>query len=341
MNTPGLQTYMVMAQELMRRVMAEEEETEIQRWLTDQVIKFGGKDEEAVLTWDASFDWYAALLEKRKQLSMLPPEQRRLLDFPWPTWNHYIDPLDPGMLMVVAAPDGAGKTIVAESIAEHWARKRNRVVFVHYELNRALMLDRRTVRHTGITRRTLKSGLLNDEELQVYNEMVPILKSWDGCITYVHAPGWTMDQTIQELRKQKAEGKCDVVVLDYLEKISASQRQLKFFGANQNQREADNVETIKNFAEQAEIPVLMLAQFSKSGKQKAMNEVDRTDIRGAGEKTEKANVVVLLQREKEDGGGYGNAITITVDKNTVGAQGVIPQYMIPEQFKIIDLEAQP
>ena len=41
-------------------------------------------------------------------------------------------------------------------------------------------------------------------------------------------------------------------------------------------------------------PILVLSQFSKAGKNASFKDLDRTDIRGAGEKTEKANVVVLL-----------------------------------------------
>lgn len=339
MSNVESEVWKALGSELLRRAFAEEESADIERWLLDQLLKRNPTQDEAVMTWLQSFDYYDELLAKRAEESSKPVADRRLLNFPWPTWNRFIDPLDPGMLMVVAAPDGAGKTIYAESIAEHWARGKNHVVFVHYELNRALMLDRRTVRHTGITRRVLKSGLLSAEELATYEKMKPVLKSWDGYITYVHAPGWTMDGTIQELRKQKQAGACDVVVLDYLEKVAPSKRQLGMFGASQIQREADNVEMIKNFAEAHDIPVLMLAQFNKEGKA-AGKDVDRTVIRGAGEKTEKANVVVLLQREKVDGGDggltYGPAVTVTIDKNTVGATGQVFQNMEADMFRVKD-----
>lgn len=340
MSTPELQTYLAFAQEMMRRVYAEEDQAQIQQWATEQLARLGGSSEDdAIMTWLESFDFYEALLAKRAEDALLPPEQRKVLDWLWPSWNKMLDPLEPGMLAVISAGDGQGKTIYSECLAEHWARKKNRVVFVHYELNRALMLDRRAARHTGITRRELKSGKLTAAQSELVLEMRPRMLAWDGYITYLHTPGWSMEKTIQELRRLRAEGNCDVVVLDYLEKNSASRRQLQMFGSNNYQREADNVEQLKNFAEATETPCLMLAQMSKQGKTTSFEDLDRTGMRGAGEKSEKANVVVLLHREKVDQ-GYSQKVDVRVDKNTIGATGNFSQWMEPELFRVHDLETQ-
>jgi replicative DNA helicase len=338
--TPETAQYMALAQEMMRRCYAEEDAEMLRTWLGDQLARMGAVDDGAVLTWPESFDYYDALLAQREKDALIPADERKTIDWAWASWNHLIDPLEPGMLAVVSAGDGMGKTIYAECLAEHWARKRNRVVFVHYELNRALMLDRRTARHTGIPRRVLKSGQMTPEQKQKVAMIRPRLLSWDGYITYLHTPGWTMEKTVQELRRLRSEGQCDVVVVDYLEKNAASRRQLQMFGTNPFQREADNVEQIKNYAESTETPVLMLAQMSKSGKSAKFDDLDRTDMRGAGEKSEKANIVVLLHREKlNDGTGeYSSIVNVRVDKNTVGATGNFTQFMHPELFSVHDVE---
>ena len=338
--TPETAPYMALAQELMRRCYAEEDAEMLRQWLGDQLARMGAADESAVMTWPESFDIYDAILARREQEAQLPTDQRKTLDWGWASWDRLIDPLEPGMLAVVSAGDGMGKTIYAECLAEHWARKKNHVVFVHYELNRALMLDRRTARHTGIPRRVLKSGQMTQEQRQKVAQIRPRLLAWDGYITYLHTPGWTMEKTVQELRRLKAQGDCDVVVLDYLEKTAASRRQLQMFGTNPFQREADNVEQLKNFAESTETPALMLAQMSKAGKSTNFNNLDRTDMRGAGEKSEKANIVVLLHRDKESGdtGEYSPLVNVRVDKNTVGATGNFTQFMHPELFSVHDVE---
>lgn len=336
MSTPELQTYLAFAQEMMRRVYAEEDPTQIHQWASDQIAKLGGAVEDsAVMTWLQSFDFYEELLVKRANDAALPASERKSIDWLWDSWNKLLDPLEPGMLAVISAGDGQGKTIYAECLAEHWARQKNRVVFVHYELNRALMLDRRAARHTGITRRELKSGRLTKEQSDLIFAMRPTLTAWDGHITYLHTPGWSMEKTVQELRRLKADGQCDVVMLDYLEKNAPSRRQIQMFGNNSYQREADNVEQLKNFAEATETPVLMLAQMSKAGKSTSSEQIDRTDMRGAGEKSEKANVVVLLKRERI-ADGYSNEVNVIIDKNTIGATGSFKQLMEPEYFRVHD-----
>ena len=336
MNVEAKQ-YEVLALELLQRVNAEAEPADMHDWLTRRLGALGAGDTEAALYWHDSFDWYDELLAKREALALLPESERRLLDWPWASWNRLIDPMAPGMLASITAPDGQGKTIVVECLAEHWASRAHKVVFAHYELNRSLMLDRRMSRHTSLPVRALRSGTLTTDQRKAVNEVRPRLMAWEGGITYLHTPGWTMEQTTAELRKLHAEGLCDVAVIDYLEKVAPSPRQLKMFGANVWQREADNVEQLKIFAERAEIPVVMVAQMNKAGKGMSIDRMDRSDMTGGADKSNKANLVVLLKRDREIDGNYGNTVHVQVDKNTMGATGAFDQYMQPEYFRLTDI----
>jgi hypothetical protein len=333
---PELEPLLVLAQELMRHVYADEESTEeILSWLLAQIQKLGaGKTEDARLLWQESFDLYERIMSERVANAALPADQRKDLTWPWSSWSNLLDPLEPGMLAVLAAGDGGGKTLYAECLAEHWAKIGRSVVFLHFELNRALMLDRRTVRHTGIPRRTLKLGTLTgrqEAERQRANDM---LKSWRGGITYVHTPGWTVEKALVEVKDLIDDGLCDVFIVDYLEKAAASQRQAKMFGTNVYVREADDVEQIKTFAERQNIPALLLAQLNKIGKGREFASLDRTAIRGAGEKTEKANIVILLCRESSE----SPVVQVRIDKNTIGANGSFTQYMDGARFRVADVE---
>jgi len=334
---PELAQFEALGKDILRRVMAEDDPEEIRTWLGHTIERLGaGESENALLTWPESFELMDRVLENYKTLANTPESLRRDLSWPWKSWNSIIDAPEEGMLSLITAPDGQGKTIYGESIAEHWAKQKNRVVFVHYELNRKLMMLRRTSRHTGIMVRDMKSGKLNDLQLEQIRKIKSKLLSWEGYISYLHTPGWTMEQTIAELRKMNADDECDVIVLDYLEKASASNRQLKLFGTNTYQREADNVEQLKNFAEVSGIPIVMIAQMSKAGKQTGFDNVNRTGIRGAGEKSDKANLVVMLKRDRiED--GYSNEVDVLVDKNTMGGTGTFKQLMQPEYFRVGDI----
>jgi len=96
------------------------------------------------------------------------------------------------------------------------------------------------------------------------------------------------------------------------------------------------VEQLKNFGEATDTPMVMLNQMSKAGKTGSFDKLDRTAMRGAGEKSEKANIVIMLHREKIDG-EYSRIVDVMIDKNTLGATGTFTQIMVPERFDIADI----
>jgi len=190
------------------------------------------------------------------------------------------------------------------------------------------------VRHSGIPRRTLKLGQLAPFEIEEHRRADERLKAWRGGITYVHTPGWTVERALVEVRNLIEENLCDVFVVDYLEKAGAAPSQVKLFGTNVFVREAHDVEQIKSFSEQQEVPVLLLAQLNKIGKGQSFATLDRTAVRGAGEKTEKANVVILLHRESTE----VETVQVRIDKNTIGPTGSFTQYMDVRRFRIQDIQ---
>ena len=335
---PELAQYEALAKEILRRVMAEEEPADVFKFVSEVLLRMGAGEDGAVMTWEESFDLIDAAIAEYEVLAAIPENERRVLSWPWQSWRDRIDPLEGGMLGLLTAPDGQGKTIYGESISEHWAKHKNRVVFVHYELSRKLMMMRRTARHASVLVRDIKQGTLDIAEKQRIAKIRPTLTAWDGYVSYLHTPGWSMEKTVSELRRLHNDGQCDVVLLDYLEKAAPSRRQLQMYGTNKYQREADNVEQLKTFAELTEVPVLMLAQMSKEGKKTSFSTVDRTAIRGAGEKSEKSNLVVMLKRDRiDDEAGYSNEVNVLVDKNTMGETGTFKQIMQPEYFRVGDI----
>ena len=111
-TSPELEPYLVLAQEMMRRVFAQDSPEEISGWLLAQLQRLAGQgSESARLTWEASFDLYEQIMAKRAAEAELPEAERHLLAWPWTSWARFLDPLEPGMLALLAASDGAGKTL--------------------------------------------------------------------------------------------------------------------------------------------------------------------------------------------------------------------------------------
>jgi hypothetical protein len=287
------------------------------------------------MEWVPSFEMYDAEIARRIVVSQLPEDQRKLFDWPWASWNRLIDPIEAGILVILGAPDGTGKTIVGENAAEHWARKAQHVAYVHFELSKIVMLDRRAARHTAIARRQLKlAGELTAKDLADIEAAKAKMLAWPGEITYLHTPGKSIELVLRELATLRAAGKCDIAVIDYLEKAAASDRQIKQYGANHLQREANDVDLLKDFSEEQGIPMFLLSQFNKLGKATSFKDLDRNAIRGAGEKSEKANVVILMQPDDVPESAIAN---FKLDKNTLGPRGTWKQYLDFPRFQIWDL----
>ncbi len=323
-----------LARDLYQRVDALQAPELIYDWLNKQVSKIKPDDNDsAVMEWRPSFDIYDAEIARRIALSQLPESERKMFNWPWQSWNNLIDPAEAGMLVVLAGPDGSGKTTYAENLAEHWARKGQQVVFVHFELSKIIMLDRRAVRHTAIARRMLKlAGELTAKDLHDLEAAKRRLLTWPGGITYLHTPGQSIELVIRSLAALQSEGKCDVAIVDYLEKAAPSNAQLRAFGANHFQREDNDVELLKNYSESAGIPLVLLSQFSKFGKQQDFKSLDRNAIRGGGGKVEKANVVILLSPDEVT----PSVMNVKLDKNTLGPKGDFKQAVIFAQYQVGD-----
>lgn len=325
-----------MGRELYKRINASIAPENIYDWLKNAIEKVAPEDNtSAIMEWPASFDIYDREIERRIELSQLPEDKRKLFNWPWASWNSYIDPIEAGILVILAAPDGTGKTIVAENVAEYWARKGQHVVFVHFELSKIIMLDRRAARHTAIARRQLKlAGELTTKDLADLEAAKARLLNWPGEITYLHTPGKSIELVLRELGKLRAAGKCDIAVIDYLEKATPSPVQIKLFGGDKNQREANDVDLLKDFSEVQGIPLFMLSQFNKAGKAVSFKDLDRNAIRGAGEKSEKANAVILMQPDDVPG---STTVNLKLDKNTLGPKGSWKQYVDFPRFQIWDI----
>ena len=190
---------------------------------------------------------------------------RVLFDWPWGAWNRQVRPLRAGMLGVLGAPDGIGKTAILDHVAEHWARKTH-VFLVHMEDELEYKLDRRLTRYSGLPYSVIEDGHYTPEQWAVKCDAERRLEDapWVGRLHYYGAAGKSTAQIIRELEAKVAEGTCGAVVLDYLNKLQADRRQVQLFGNRNFERQADDMEQLKIFAERTSCPCLPPARATKT-----------------------------------------------------------------------------
>lgn len=332
-TSADLAPYQVLAEEIFKRVFSGADPGELNQWILAQLGKLAAPMQtDSLLEWRASFDFYEQVIEKARLRAALPDRERRVLDFPWASWNKYIGELEGGMLMSIAGASGAGKTLYAENIAEHAARQGLHVVFVHLELNPRLMLHRRAARHTGLDYRTLYSGAPGQDKALKTARLQ--MEGWDGAVHYLHAPGWTSERILQALDHLRSQEMCDVVIIDYLEKI-----RLPKGYRDKWQAEADVVEEFKNFAEATDLAIILLSQIGKEKQGNLMpsERLTAAAIKGASEKYERGNVIVLFHSNIAADGTREPKVRVFIVKNTVGATAEVEQYADRAHYRVGDI----
>lgn len=342
--------YIRMAEKLAEMAFEETDGDTLYSWIQEQVagINSGRADDKALLMWDESFAEFQRLLELDAQRR---ESGQAGWSWPWDSWTTQLGEPQPGGLVLLAAGTGVGKTTFAECIAEHWARIGKRVVLVHLELNRRTMLGRRMARHSGLELSTVLSNKATPAQRRLMVQADEDMQVWAGNVHYLHAPGWSSEQIVKELSRLQEAGECDGFVIDYLQKMQVSRRQSSMWRGEQAPLAwtADNVEAIKNFAEQRELIACLLSQFTKEGQTISLEDLHHTKLRGTQELADKVNQIVLLHREilsagrvDEAGreivpkGGMDVVVHAKVTKNTFGALGLVRQQIVPAQYNVFD-----
>jgi len=270
--------------------------------------------------------------------------------WPWASWNGVIRPLRAGMVGIVAAPDGMGKSTYLECVAEHWAKGGMQIVYVHLEDELEYKLDRRLARWARVPMQAIEDGALTAEQTEKIGNAQGDIDVKLPTLHYYAAPGLSMTEIVRELETRVDEGVCQGVVLDYLEKVQPSRAQAKLYGDSFWERQAADVETLKVFAERHHLPVLTAAQGNKQMQDSGIQT--RKAITGSGGKTQKAQLVVILTRDLvgKDGlrdeagrtiaepGEYSPIVNVRVDKQNRGKTGAtFRQFLVGQYFDVRDL----
>lgn len=315
-----------------------------EKWQTLQPIISGSG---FVYGWD-TVTMHGDILKQRAKDAEAGTSTR--FDWPWQSWNNMIRPLRPGMVGTFAAPDGMGKSTFLEMVAEYWAMVGHNVVLVHLEDALDYKLDRRLARHAAVTIDSIEDGTLDPAQAQAITNANRRISEWGGRLHYYHAPGKSMVEIVRELESRVAEGVCDAVVFDYLDKVQPTRAQAGIFGGNTWERQAHDMEQLKTFAERNGLPVFTATQGNKE--MQGEGRQTRKAIQGSGQKSQKSQLVIILTRDivGDEGltdsqgrrvaepGEYSPIAKIRIDKQNRGKTGQFEQVFVGKNFNVRDIQ---
>lgn len=199
--------------------------------------------------------------------------------------------LRPSYLTVIGADSSQGKTSLATSICVNAALSGAKIAFYTMEMSPVELSQRIWSKSSGVNGIRLSSCQLTQEELvHADRGIAPILNLplyFDGKSTS------TIDSIISSIRMMKKRYDIDGAVVDYLQILSVNSK-----GSSDEMQMGAFARRLKNIAKDLGIWVLALSQLSRD-KVDVAPSIGR--IRGSGQITEAADVVLLLYRPEHYG----------------------------------------
>ena len=230
---------------------------------------------------------------------------------------------NPGEMTVIAARPAMGKTAFVLNIMDHAATHQAdslgyapSVLFFSLEMGRASIVQRMLVARAGVEAHRLRSGHLHDREYSDLVEAAGVLKN--ARLFIDDTPGLSIMALRSRARRLKAEHGLDMIVIDYLQLLSAK--------AESRQQEISVISrSLKEISRELEVPLLTLAQLSRSVESRENKRPQLSDLRESGSIEQDADVVMMLFREEyyaptDENKGKAEAIIV---KHRNGATGDI------------------
>ena len=203
--------------------------------------------------------------------------------------------LHPAELILIAGRPGMGKSSFALNIAQNVAVQAHKNVAVFsLEMPGIQIANRMLSCEAKISSERIKKGDLRDEDWGKLASATEIL-SRSG-IYIDDTSSITATEIGARCRKLMLEKGLDLVVIDYLQLMSASGRG----GGNRSQEVAEISRSLKVLANDLNIPLIALSQLSRSS-DKEKREPVLSDLRDSGAIEQDADIVIFLHRD-----GYYN-----------------------------------
>ena len=197
-----------------------------------------------------------------------------------------------GDLNIIAARPSVGKTAFALHLALAAGRAGKHVLVNSLEMQGERLGDRwLCAQAANVDAGHLKTGQLDAGERQQALEAARLLSALP---VYVDDnPKMSMDHIRSSALLQKSKGRCDLLIIDYLQLCEMKSGQKN---RNREQEVAEASRKAKLLAKELDIPVILLCQLNRECEMRADKRPALSDLRESGAIEQDADVVMLLYR---------------------------------------------
>ena len=196
-------------------------------------------------------------------------------------------------MIIIAARPGMGKTAFALNLATYVTTHSDSTVAVFNLEMGASQLANRIISSLGqIEGYKMRTGKLLNQDWKRFNEATTQLSKAKLYID--DTPGITIGEIRAKCRRlaSSTDG-LNLVIIDYLQLISGG----KNYGSNRQQEVADISRSLKTLAMELHIPIIALAQLSRSVEGREDKRPMLSDLRESGSIEQDADLVGFLYRD--------------------------------------------
>jgi replicative DNA helicase len=242
--------------------------------------------------------------------------------------------LQPSDLVILAARPSMGKTALSLNIAQHVALKKKSCVGIFsLEMSKEQLLMRLLCSEAMVDAHRVRTGYISKED---FRKLIEALGSVTRAPIFVDdSSSLSVMEMRAKCRRLKAEHGLDLVIVDYLQLMSA-------YGRVENRvQEISGISRgLKALAKELHIPVIALSQLSRAPEQRQGDHRPQlSDLRESGSIEQDADVVIFIFREevyKPDEENAGKADFI-IAKQRNGPTGIVKAAFLKQYTRFENL----
>jgi replicative DNA helicase len=206
--------------------------------------------------------------------------------------------LQKGELIIIAARPSMGKTALAINIAENAAVQSKATVAVFsLEMSKESLLRRMLASQAWVDQRKLQTGfLLKEDQVKLQRALEQLVESR---MFIDDTAGISLAEMRAKSRRLKqTAGGLDLIVVDYLQLMSATLAGGKKGFENRTQEVSAISRGLKALSKELEVPVVALSQLSRASERRGDDKRPMlSDLRESGSIEQDADVVAFIHRE--------------------------------------------
>lgn len=217
-----------------------------------------------------------------------PPLMTGLIDL-----DALMDGMRPPQVIVIGARPGAGKTALGMTISDNVAKAGFKPHFFSLEMGYDELIDRSISIEGEVNMRRIKQRTASVEEVARLDKACDFVGTLP--MTIDDQANLSIDQIVARSRRRKARYGLDLIVIDYLQLISAN------LGRTPRHEQIAHISrTIKQLAKELRIPIICLTQLNRESEKDKDRPPRMSDLRESGAIEQDADKILLLWRMESD-----------------------------------------